>query len=394
MPLNRGAGLHPAHRRVPCLILTSFVLAARVSAQEQALHVPATVLPPSTARDPGAAPPLETTTGASGEEPEPDWPVLAFHARIMSGVEIEREHPDEDQPAAEETEMGFFLEQAVVEAEAQLSKRLDLELGYNLSNQTIRDAFVNYRMYDALQVRFGRFKRPFSRLELRSRGKLPFRDRGLFNDIVLGDGAYVGRALAGMLWGKPNEMLRYFLSVGSPAEIGSDIEGLDVVARVVVEPIPAVSIGLNGIHKWSERFAEGPELSVNAFGIDARVELGDFEVTLEFDAAENPNPPPVVDSTDTTRTPWAFGFIGYAEYTFKVSPKWTLAPVVVFEWMDTDTEYKQDERVRAVAGFSWNYRKNTLRIMPQVEITRPIGDAAARGEVASETYYMLISTEI
>jgi hypothetical protein len=124
------------------------------------------------------------------------------------------------------------------------------------------------------------------------------------------------------------------------------------------------------------------------------VEVGQLEVVLEADAAQNPSPPPVADVSNNTRTPWAFGVLAYADYAFKVSKKWTLGPVVVLEWMDTDTEYEKDERVRAVAGLSWNYKKGFLRVMPQVEITRPLGGADVRGEVARETFYVLVSTEI
>ncbi len=321
--------------------------------------------------------------------------MLSFHARLMTGVELEREHPEGPQMATDETQAEFFLEQLVFEVEVELSKRIDLELGYNLRNQTIRDAYLNYRFDDALQVRAGRFKRPFSRLELRSRGKLPFRDRGLFNDIVLSDGGFAGRTLGAMVWGKlAADRVRYYLAAASPTEIGSGIEGLDLVARVTYEPVPGVSIGANGMHKWSERFADGAEISVNGVGADTRIEIGRFEITLELDAVQNPIPPAVPELTDTERTPWALGFFGYAEYMFKISKKWDIGPVVVFEWLDTDTEYGQDERVRAVGGLSWNYEKNMLRIMPQVEITRPTGSASTRGEVASETFYLLLSAEI
>jgi hypothetical protein len=271
---------------------------------------------------------------------------------------------------------------------------LEVELGFNLRNASVRDAFANYRVHDALQVRLGRFKRPFSRLELRSRGKLPFRDRGLFNDLVLTDGGFAGRALGAMIWGKPTDTLRYFVAASNPGEIGSGIEGVDLAARITYDPVDWLSVGLNSMHKWTERFADGPNINLHAFGIDARAVIGNLEILIEADAAQNPNPPPIADRSTESRTPWSFGVIAYADYAFKLSKKWTLGPVVVLEWMDTDTEYEKDERVRAVGGLSWNYKKNALRIMPQVEVTRPLGGADVRGEVARETYYLLVSTAI
>jgi hypothetical protein len=148
------------------------------------------------------------------------------------------------------------------------------------------------------------------------------------------------------------------------------------------------------MHKWSERSADGEALSLTALGVDSKLDFGALSISLEADVAQNPNPPPVANESDASRTPWSYGLIGHAEYTFKLSKKWTIAAIGVLEWADTDLEYEKDERVRAVGGLSWNYQKNALRVMPQVEITRPLGDADARGEVATETYYLLVSAEI
>jgi hypothetical protein len=365
-------------------------VAAPPNAPPQVPEAPAPVpVPPLPVEPPSAPPPT-----AAAEDDDSHWPVFAFHGRILTGFEVVRLHPDGGQTAPDETAPELFLDQAVVEAEVLLSKRLQFELGFNLRNATVRDAFVNYRVRNAIQLRLGRFKRPFSRLELRSRGKLPFRSRGLFNELVLTEDGFAGRAIGAMIWGRPTENLRYSLAAANPSAIGSGIEGVDVIARIVYEPKPWLSLGLNAMHKWTERFADGPNVSLHAVGVDARLELGQLEVVLEADAAQNPNPPPVADVSNNTRTPWAIGVIAYADYAFKISKKWTLGPVVVLEWMDTDTEYEKDERVRAVGGLSWNYKKNLLRVMPQVEITRPLGGADVRGEIARETFYVLVSTEI
>jgi hypothetical protein len=313
---------------------------------------------------------------------------------VLTGFELEREHPEGDQSVADETQTGFFLEQAVVEAEVDLSKRIHLELGFNIRTAAVRDAYVNYKVSDALELRAGRFKRPFSRLQLRSRGRIPFRDRGPFNNLME-DAQFVGRALGAMVWGEPIPGLRYYAALMDPAQIGSGIEGVDLMGRVVYDPAPWLSIGLAGLHKWSERFADGDSLSLHGLGGDVKVELGDLEVTLEADAVQNPNPAAVPgQSADPTRTPWAVGAIGYATYTFKLSKKWSIEPVLVLEWLDPDTDYTQDEQVRAVGGLSWNYQKNILRIMPQIELTRATGDASARSEIASETYYLMVAAEI
>ncbi len=382
------------------LSLASEVVDAQTSpepAQAEPPQASASVQPPAEPRplEPKLAEPkLAEPKPAELEDEDVHWPVVAIDARLLAGFEVDRLHPEGGQQKVDETQPEFFLDQAVVEMEAELSKRLHFELGFNLRNASVRDAFVNYRVEDALQLRLGRFKRPFSRLELRSRGKLPFRDRGPFNQLVLLDGGYAGRALGAMVWGRPLETLRYSLAASNPSAIGSGIEGVDLAARITYDPVEWLSIGLNAVHKWTERFADGPDLSLHAVGVDARAVLGNLEVLIEADAAQNPNPPPIADTSNDSRTPWAIGVIAYADYAFKLSKKWTIAPVVVLEWMDTDTEYEKDERVRAVGGLSWNYKKNVLRVMPQVEVSRPLGGADIRGEVARETFYLLVSAEI
>lgn len=325
---------------------------------------------------------------AEGEK----WPELRFKARIMTGFELQTYHPEDGQTVPDTTEAGYFLEQAVIEVEAKLSKRLEFELGFNVRTVEVRDAFVNYRFDDAVEVRAGRFKRPFSRLELRSRGRIPFRDRGELND-ELTDANLAGRTLGAMVHGQPVESLGYSFAVMSPAALGSDIEGADVIGRVVFEPSPAFSLGLAAQHKWSEYRADGPNMDLNAAGLDTKIEAGALEVTLEAEVFQNPNPPPV--STDTSvRTPWAFGAIGYATYRLPLSKKWNLEPVVVLEWLDPDLEYSGDDRLRAIAGLSVNFRKNLLRLMPQIEIERPTSGAGPRGEIASETYYLMVSSDL
>jgi hypothetical protein len=250
------------HRTLPWILaVLGLALASAAAAQ-----TPTESAPPA----PPAPPPAPPVPPEPEEEEDSHWPVLAFHARVLTGFEVTRLHPEDGQPPVDETQPEFFLDQAVIEAEAELSKRLHLELGFNLRNATVRDAFVNYRVRDSLQVRLGRFKRPFSRLELRSRGKLPFRERGLFNQLVLIDGGFAGRALGAMIWGRPLENLRYSLGASNPSAIGSGIEGVDVTARITYDPVEWLSVGLNAAHKWTERFADGPNLSLHAVGVDAR----------------------------------------------------------------------------------------------------------------------------
>jgi hypothetical protein len=180
-----------------------------------------------------------------------------------------------------------------------------------------------------------------------------------------------------------------------PAALGSGIEGFDVVGRLQYDPTKKISFGLAAEHKRSERFENGADFDVTAFGGDTQLEFGAFEITLEAEVFQNSAPPPVASPAATPgRTPWAFGAIGYATYTVELSRKWGLEPVIVLEWVDPDLDYSRDDHLRAVAGFSLNYKKNTLRVMPQVELKRPTSGAGPRGEIASETYYLMVSSDI
>jgi hypothetical protein len=355
--------------------------------------------PPQAAREPPAptdapvAEPAATEEAQAAEEAN-NWPELRFKARVMTGVELKAYHPEGLQTVPDDLEAGYFLEQAVIEAEAKLSKRLELELGFNLRTVQIRDAFANYAFNDAIEIRLGRFKRPFSRLEMRSRGRIPFRERGELNDLLV-DANLASRTLGGMLHGKPSTTVRYHVAVMSPAAIGSDIEGADLIGRIQLDPTPAVSFGLGAQHKWSERSANGNDVELSAFGADAKFEAGALEITLEGALFQNPNPPPVAaQGAAAGRTPWALGAIGYATYRIGISKKWDVEPVIVLEWADPDLDYSGDDRLRAIAGLSLNFRKNALRVMPQVELQRPTSEADPRGQIASETYYLMVSSDI
>lgn len=337
---------------------------------------------------------LPESTAPHSDVEESKWPELDLDARVMTGAEWKRRHPAGAQTVADASHAGYFLAQAVMEVEAKISKRLELELGFNLRSVQVRDAFANYAFDDALEVRLGRFKRPFSRLELRSRGRIPFRDRGELNHL-LSSANLADRTLGAMVYGRPVRSLRYYLAVMSPAPLGSDIEGADLIGRVLFEPNQSLSFGLAAQRKWSERYANGTPLRLYALGADTKLSAGAFEVTLEAELVQNPNPPPVSDpQASALRTPWAFGTIGYATYAIALSKKWVLEPVVVLEWLDPDLDYSGDDRMRAVAGFSVNFRKNALRLMPQVELQRPTSAASTRGQIANETFYLMVSAQI
>jgi hypothetical protein len=286
---------------------------------------------------------LQTTTARAqaddpAEDPPEDTPAVRVGGRVMTGFDVERVHPDGTQPAVDDdTEPGFFLDQARLVVEGDIHEDVRAELSADLeSGVALRNAYVNWKAEREAQVRIGRFKRPLSRLANQSIGELPFRKRGLFDDLIMEDEQWGDRALGAMLHGKPTKQLRYHFAVMNPAVMGSGIEGVDVIARVEYAPIERLVFGLGGAHKWTERFKDGPNLSLNAASIDVALETSGFYAAVEGTVAQNANPPLVAGSS-SPRVALAMGVIAYAGYYATLADDVRLGPVAVFEWMDTDT---------------------------------------------------------
>jgi hypothetical protein len=351
----------------------------------------------------GAVPESESESGAgagAGTESESEtapnpYPRAEWKARVMAGWEHDWRHPEGEQIADREAEQKFFLRQARVEVKARLTKRVRMEISANVEDDPLRDAYLDLRASRALRLKVGRFRRPFSRLENTGISKLPFRSRGLYNDLIIEDAHWGDRALGAMLWGKlKNPKLRWHLGFYNPDEMGSGIRGLDTQARLQLRIVKGVTVGAHGGEKRSERFENGPDLRLYGAGGDLRLRFKPVRVLVEFDAAQNPNPPPVSGNTDL-REPFALGAITFVQVDFELGGDLVLQPVLVAEWLDTDSEYAGDETFRAVIGLNVLPDDGLIRVLPQLEIVRPLGDVvASRSAVASETFYVMLSMEL
>jgi hypothetical protein len=257
---------------------------------------------------------------------------------------------------------------------------------------------VNARIKRWFQIQAGHFKRPMSRTELTSTIKLPFRDRGIFNRALLRQAEWGNRALGAMLWGKLRKPdLQWNLAVTNSAEsIGArrveQIRGVDVLGRVEYEPTEWLSVAINGGYKNTEPYLNGPNLSLLAFGGDVRIRGGGFRMVLESIGAQNPRPPLPPDSRG--RKPFALGLNGYATYDIPLGNRVALQPTVAGEWADTDLDLGEDETARGLGGINLLLFDGAYRIMPQVEIVRPLGEVSARSQVKRETYYILLTAEL
>ncbi len=325
--------------------------------------------------------------------------------RLMTGIEWNREQRFGTQGTVETTDYGFFLSQARVQLEAQLSKRIEVEISAELADaydagavstsrdgpQYIRDAFANLRVKRAFQIKAGRFKRPFSALELRSTGALQVRGRGLTNDLVIEDNAWGDRALGVQLWGKLKPIaatwaLGAFEPLWAPSA-ATRPKGLDVIGRATVEPTPGLSVGASGGLKQLdvppfdgyERYA--------AVGGDLQFKSHGWSLLIDALYAELPLPD--ADLSEQS----AFGAVALLSYDIPLLEDFALQPVVFGEYFDASTEHSSSESWRWVAGINALIHQ-TLRILPQVEVVDWQGDPSNFSPPQSLTAYLMLSLQL
>lgn len=334
---------------------------------------------------------------------DPDAPALTWQARVMTGFELQRERPSSEQTGERVTDYGFFLDQARLGLEGEwreLSIDVSADLGDAIRPKTssaalskppyLRNAYLNYRAHKAFRIRAGRFKRPFSGLETTNSGDLPFRGRGLANDLIVQDGQWGDRALGLMLWGRLPGKVRWYVSGTNPGWApDGDLEnnGIDAIARVEWKPIKAIELGLSLGHKLEVR-ANG-EYNGNGASLDAALELSGLRIALDAVLAQL-----TTEASDDVDAPLAYGLVGYASYSIPIGGDLALEPVLLGEYADADSEYSHTEAARVIAGFNLRVAEH-LRVMPQIELVRPIGTAAAINPWrSSETYYVMMTAQL
>jgi hypothetical protein len=329
--------------------------------------------------------------------------LLRPKARVMTGFEVERPHPSAAQGVDDTTDYGMFLDQARVGIEAEIDK-LEIDVSADLADAMrpatnassfnrppyIRNAYLNLRLDKAFRVRAGRFKRPFSALERTSSGDLPFRGRGLINDLIVEEAQWGDRALGVMLWGRLPGKLRWHVAGMSPTWApDGDLEanGIDALARLEWEASDGIELGLSGGHKLEVR--AGEEINTNAVNADLRVQSGQLSLLLDAMLGQlGQLASPLADA------PLAYGVVLYGAYAIPVQPSLALEPVLVFEYADADAEFSGTESVRVVAGLNLVLDEH-FRVMPQVEIVRSLEEASALSPWSNaETYYVLLRAQL
>jgi hypothetical protein len=326
--------------------------------------------------------------------------VLAWQGRVITGFELERERPSEEQGGPRVDDYGFFLDQARLKLEGEW-KDLELDVSVDLGDAIrprtssaafkrppyLRNAHLNYRVHKAFRIRAGRFKRPFSGLELTSSGVLPFRGRGLGNDLIVEEAQWGDRGLGLMFWGRLPGKLRWYLSAHNPgwAPDGDlEVNGVDTLARVEWKPADIVELGLSLGHKLEAR--QDLDVHGNGASFDATLDVSGLRVGLDAMLAQLTN-----QASEDVDAPLAYALVLHASYQIPLGGDFALEPVLFGEYAEADAELSRTQAVRLIAGFNLRVADH-LRVMPQVEIKQPVGgDAAAINPWQSgESYYLMI----
>ncbi len=320
---------------------------------------------------------------------------LALRARLMAGFEYERERPVGDQMRLARKEYGFFVKQVRLGVKGDLGELFRFNTSFDLSDGLspetgsaytsppyIRTATLEYRPSRAFRLQVGRFKRPFSQLELESASDLPILNRGLFNGLAIEDNQWGDRAIGMMASGRLKApKLRWYLSLTNPSWSSTlASEGLDVLARVQLSIIKALTLGLNGGYKYIKLGNDGVHNS--ALGGDITLKLGGIRALIEMN---------FVDLPFEAARPRGLGALLLLDYLMPLNANWGLQPTAFFELADADANVSQSESIRLVLGLNVLAYEG-FRIMPQVAVVRSVGDTSQLNPwLEAETYSLVFS---
>jgi hypothetical protein len=297
------------------------------------------------------------------------------------GFEHESERPAGGQTDLAQTDYGFTIRQIRLRVKGELAERFRANVSFDLADALdppagtdydeppyLRTATLEYRPSRELRLLVGRFKRPFSHLELESASDLPILRRGLFNGLALEDNQWGDRAIGMMAQGRLKEpKLRWYLSLTNPAwSTTLPSEGVDVSARVEWTLIKGLVLGANVAYKNIE--IGNDRLNDVAYGGDVALKLGDANFLLESNSAALPF---AVDR------PRAFGALFMFDYELELSSAFSLQPVFFAEYADADSDVLENESLRLAFGLN-ALADSGFRVMPQVEVVRSIGDTSAQ----------------
>lgn len=355
---------------------------ARVTAPAPSANDSAT----TASEDPGSSAPEPLTFTAGDAE-------LFFGSRVLFGWDYELHSlapPDTHGGGAR-----AFLRQARVSIDGGWQRRAGFELDVDLSDpeSPLRDAWLEARIASSLHVRVGRFKRPYSRLELQSASTLPLRRRGLGNDLVVDSLGYGGRGVGTELSGKLEPLsLRGAIAVTVPPQAQGHF---DLNARVEHDLHDALRLGASGVARLANRAPATQRTTLHpGLGVDALVRAGSVSMVVDALFVDAPATPRARGPADPTPRQDAAVIAAYLTYDIELLPGWTLQPVLFGEWVRRRVDGHSSQAVRGVGGVSVLWCRKRLRLMPQLELVRPLHDDRGGKWSRGETASLMISAQL
>ncbi|MBT0663095.1 porin [Geobacter pelophilus] len=268
-----------------------------------------------------------------------------------------------------------------------------LQVEFTDSAKLLEDAYLNYKLVDEAQIRFGQAKTPFARQEITSAAAQQFVDRANATDTFK-----VGRDTGLMLHGKvANGLLNYNLGVygGVGQNTLRTTNSNSLAARVVFNPLgdmpyaeadlehsekPLVSIGANyfmdtliktsatafetnnltlaGSRGWlkGSSFGATEKVDINTFGIDAAFKWMGFSAQGEYFVGQ-------ADGQTSNNTLRAHGF--YAQAGYFIIPK-QLEVATRYSYVDPNRDSANDLRTETSGAISYYFNKHNLKLQADV----------------------------
>lgn len=318
---------------------------------------------------------------------------MTVGARLMAGFERESERPAGGQTDPARKDYGFTVRQIRLRMKGELAELFRINVSFDLSDALdedpspnspvyVRTASLEYRPSREFRLQVGRFKRPFSHLELESTSDLPILRRGLFNSLALEDNQWGDRAIGMMASGRLKApKLRWYLSLTNPGwSTALPIEGVDVMGRVEWTISKGFVLGANAGYKHVT--IGDDELDDFGYGGDVSLKLGDARFLLESNDVALPF---------EAGRPRGRGVLFLFDYELELDASLALQPTFFAEYADANTEVSQNESLRLVFGLNL-LAFSGFRVMPQVDIVRSLGDtSAANPWLESETLSLIFS---
>jgi hypothetical protein len=343
----------------------------------------------------GEAEKADTSSGSDDDVAAGASAPMTVGARLMAGFERQSERPAGGQTDPAQKEYGFTIRQIRLRVKGDLADQFRVNVSFDLSDALdpeqgaaydqppyLRSATLEYRPSREFRVQVGRFKRPFSHLELESASDLPILRRGLFNGLAIEDNQWGDRAIGVMASGRLKlPKLRWYLSLTNPSWSPSlPTEGVDVIGRAEWTILKGLVLGANAGYKHIT--IGDDELDDFGYGADVALKLGHANFLLEASDVALP--------FETAR-PRGRGVLFLFDHELELSPSLALQPTFFAEYADANSEVSQNESLRLVFGLNL-LALSGFRIMPQVDIVRSIGDtSAANPWLESETLSLIFS---